>query len=254
MSSTEEARTGPLRVWLEPGYDHGRFGAWMLDWPGAFAWRDARDAALAAAPEAVRGFVAWLARHGEEMPRPGEGVTVVEEVPARWLEDGYEINATFAADHRAVTAEELAATIRRLDFARDDLLEILGRLRQAEAAHGRLGSAPDGDRRSRSARGVLRHLGGAEIWLAGRLDRTLRYEGPDFDAGEEAYLAATHAWALDTLRAHFDRDPALEGSDGKGETWSLAKTCRRMVYHALDHLAELERRVQAAESAGSAQE
>ena len=43
----------PIRVWLEPGYDHGRTGAWMLDWPGCFAWGATREIALARVPSAV---------------------------------------------------------------------------------------------------------------------------------------------------------------------------------------------------------
>lgn len=233
-----------VRVWLEPGYDHGRCGAWLLDLPGCFTWRDDREAALSAAPAAARGFLAWLARHGQSPGDAGDGgLSVVEEVPARWLDDGYEINATFAADRRAVSADELEAAARRLGYAREDLVGAIARLHAREAACGRLGSAPDGDRRSRSARGVLRHLGGAEIWLSGRLDRSLRYEGPEFDAGELDYLAATRDWAIATLRTLHARDPALEGIDGKGEAWTLAKVLRRLVYHSLDHLGELERRL-----------
>lgn len=235
---------GRVRVWLEPGYDHGRCGAWLLDLPGCFSWRDDRARALAAAPEAARGFAVWLARHGETVAVPeGREVTVVEEVAPTWLDDGYEINATFEADRRPVTAAELNGTIRRLDFARADLLAAVERLHAHEAVGGRLGSTPDGDRRSRSARGVLRHLAGAEIWLAGRLDRSLRYEGPEFEAGELVYLAATRAWAVATVRALHGRDPSLEGVDGKGETWTLAKVLRRLLYHSLDHLDELDRRL-----------
>ena len=238
-----------VRVWLEPGYDHGRWGAWLLDLPGCFTWRDDRVTALAAAPGAARGFAAWLARHGETQGAAGGGpLTVVEEVPARWLDDGYEINATFAADRRAVSEEELEAAVRRLGFAREDLLGAVERLHAWEAGHGRLGSSPDGDRRSRSARGVLRHLGGADVWLSGRLDRSLRYEGPEFDAGELDYLAATRAWAIGTLRTLHARDPAVEGIDSRGETWTLAKVLRRLVYHSLDHLGELDRRLAEAEA------
>ncbi len=238
-----------VRVWLEPGYDHGRWGAWLLDLPGCFTWRDDRATALVAAPGAARGFAVWLARHSESHGVAGDGaLTVVEEVPARLLDDGYEINATFAADRRAVSEEELEAAVRRLGFAREDLLGAVERLHAREAGHGRLGSSPDGDRRSRSARGVLRHLGGAEVWLSGRLDRSLRHDGPEFDAGELDYLAATRAWAIATLRTLHARDPALEGIDSKGETWTLAKVLRRLVYHSLDHLGELERRLAEAEA------
>ena len=31
MTSAPAGETTPLRVWLEPGYDGGRVGAWLLD-------------------------------------------------------------------------------------------------------------------------------------------------------------------------------------------------------------------------------
>ena len=54
----------PIRGWLEPGYDYGRFGAWALDLPGCATWADDRAAALASVPGAVSAFGAWLVRHG----------------------------------------------------------------------------------------------------------------------------------------------------------------------------------------------
>jgi hypothetical protein len=61
----------PLRVGLEPEYDFGWFGVWVLDLPGCFVWRDDRSAALAAVPARVKQFGAWLASHGEQWPMPG---------------------------------------------------------------------------------------------------------------------------------------------------------------------------------------
>ena len=49
----------PIRVSLEPGYDFGRFGAWVLDLPGCATWRDDRAATLASVPAAVASFGAW---------------------------------------------------------------------------------------------------------------------------------------------------------------------------------------------------
>jgi hypothetical protein len=56
-----------IRAWLEPGYDHGRFGAWMLDLPGCFVWRTDEQQTLDAVTEAVAEFNKWLWRLGELM-------------------------------------------------------------------------------------------------------------------------------------------------------------------------------------------
>ena len=56
-------------------------------------------------------------------------------------------------------------------------------------------------------------------------------------------LAAIRAWMIDRLHELQTRDAGEERTDGKGETWTLAKVVRRHVYHGLDHLWELDRRL-----------
>ena len=227
----------------------------MLDWPGCFCWGPSRAGALARSQSQVMGFVEWLRWHGEDEPRPVPArEAVIEEVPAVVLEGGYEVNATFEADRRAVSRQELEQTLRRLDFAHADLIEIAGRIRSQEAAGRPLpteareaAAVADGADDGRDPESVMKHVAGAETWLASRLDRTLRYEGPPRDGEPDAYLAATHAWAVARLRDLWARDPALAGVDGKGETWTLAKVLRRILYHSLDHLDELDRRLALAE-------
>jgi hypothetical protein len=235
----------PIRVWLEPGYDYGRFGAWALDLPGCATWADDRGAALASVPEAVASFGAWLVRHGERGPEPaGPDIEVVEEVPTRWVGDE-EINPLFGRDRDALSAEGLALGIRRLDAARVDLLELLDRLALPSTGAG--GVARRGRDRTveRPALAVARHVGSAEVWLSGRLDRAARYNGPGPEDDLRAYLAATHAWTIDTLRSVGVAEPDRLVSDSRGEEWTPAKSVRRLVFHALDHVAELGRGVAA---------
>ncbi|MDQ2966420.1 MAG: hypothetical protein M3R57_11295, partial [Chloroflexota bacterium] len=111
----------PIRVWLERDYDGGRWGAWLLDVPGAFSSAVSRSLALSQSPSTVGWFRDWLARHGESWDLPPVGsVEAVEEAPATVV-DGYERNATFAADRRPVARAELETAIRRLELARRDL-------------------------------------------------------------------------------------------------------------------------------------
>lgn len=231
----------PVRVWLEPGYDHGRYGTWLLDLPGAFSWSTSRDLALSQAPAVAGRFRAWLAEHGETLDLPPiRGTELVEEVPPTWLDDGYELNATFAADRRPVRDEEIAAVKRRLAYARDDLIALAGAVRRHEAAHGPL-PTDGGERTERIAEEVLRHLAGAEVWLAGRLLPDARYAGPPRDGELGAFIESTRTWALDRLDDMAVQQP--DRTDGKGETWTPAKVLRRLVYHSLDHFFELELRL-----------
>jgi ribosomal protein S18 acetylase RimI-like enzyme len=246
----------PIQVWLEPGYDHGRTGAWLLDWPGAFCWGASREAALDRVPSAAHRFVGWLERHGERVAGPALGaeLEIVEEVAARRLDDGYEVNAAFAIEDQPVGAEQLEAAIRRLGCARADLLDLLDRLQEFEAGGGRLGvedrsaaAIESGASAGRLRDEVMRHLAGAEAWFASRLDGSARYEGPPRDGELAAYLEGTRDFLLERLRVLWRRDPALSRVDGKGERWTLAKLLRRAVYHSLDHLDELDRRLALAE-------
>ena len=238
----------PLRVGLEPAYDRGRYGAWMLDLIGVFGWAANRDLAISQAPSAVGWQRDWLARHGEELAVRVGRVEVVEEVPAS-LVDGYERNAIFAADRAPVDVGELETALRHLDFARADLLDLVARIEAFEAAGGRLdpgddrpGDPPTGTDAARPAAGVLRHLAGSEAWFVSRLDPAARYDAGGSDE-LDAYLAGTRAWLVDALRRLHAADPALARTDGKGEAWTLRKLLRRAVYHSIDHLRELDRRL-----------
>ena len=251
MTATTTA--APLRVWLEPDYDYGRFGGWLLDLPGAFLWASSQDRVVSQAPAAAGWYRDWLERHGEDVAMLFGPSEVVESVPAS-REVGYEQNATFADDARPVAADELELAIRRLGFAREDLLELLDRIAALSGSAGGLpartfreaGSAAPVSA-ERTVDDVAAHLAGAEIWLGSRLRPEARFEGASRDDDARAHLNATRTWAVDNLRRLRALDPALARTDGKGETWTIPKVVRRYLYHSIDHLRELDRRLARAE-------
>ena len=224
----------PLRVWLESGYDGGRFGAWLLDVPGAFGAADSRDLTVSQSSVALGWFRDWLARHGEVLDVAFGWPDVVEERPAVVL-DGYERHASFDDDERPVTADDVEAAIRRLGFAREDVLALRPGLVRAQV-QGAGERSPDE---------VYQHLASVEIWLGSRLDPRARYEGPPWQGDGTDHLAATRRWADENLRAL--RAAAQPRADSKGESWTLRKVVRRYVYHAVDHLRELDLRLARAE-------
>ncbi len=239
-----------LRVWLEPGYEQSRVGGWVLDVPGVFGSGRTSGAALTAALTATARVREWLEGHGEALDLPPMGrQDVVAEVAARHAGDGYEVNATFEPDRRPLSTAELERALRWMAWAREDLLATGARIAAHEAAHGPL-PADDGAG-ERTADAVLRHLAGAEAWLIGRLDPALRYGGPLRGAPVEEALAGTRAWTVERLRAFQAADDGGEVSDRHGETWTLAKVVRRLLYHGFDHLWELDRRL--AGAAGTAE-
>lgn len=236
MTTVAREAFQPLRLGLEPGYDGGRAGAWLLDLPGAFGWAASEDAAVSQAPSVAGWWREWLARHGEPWPLGWIGSVVVTETVPATVDDGYERNAIFAHDDSPMAADGVETAIRRLEAARRDLLELTGRLAIVDA--------PEGER---AADDVLRHLAGSEVWLGSRLDPAARYPGRTDEPDAGVHLAATRAWALENLRRLHAADPAVRRVDGKGENWTLAKVVRRYVYHSVDHLRELDRRLARAE-------
>jgi ribosomal protein S18 acetylase RimI-like enzyme len=243
---------GAIRVWLEPGYDHGRTGAWMLDWPGAFAWGETRAGSLARVQSAVHRYNDWLAEHDESSPAPPiGGIQIVQEVAAYRRDGGYEVNAIFTKDDRTVTNREMETMIRRLGFARDDLLAIAVAARDFIDGGGRLEieerspeAEASGAATGRDVDGILRHVAGAEPWFVSRLQPDVRYAGPREPL--DAYLAESRTFLVEGLqRMHRlqSRGRLAPRADGKGEFWTLAKVLRRALYHSLDHLEELDRRL-----------
>ena len=244
--------TATIRVAIELGYDGGRVGAWPIELPGCFVWAPSREVALARVPSAVGAFADWLARHDEPIDVPDtDRVEVVEELDAAVRDergDSTERNVLLTADRRPARPDEVEATIRRLAFARADLLALAGRVRDWEAANGALPATDAAGRDPLAPDAVLRHVGGAEVWLAGRMDRRARYEGPPRDGDVDVFLDATRAWAIERIRAlALTYDGAVH--DRAGEAWTLAKVLRRLVYHSLDHLGELDRRLANADGA-----
>ena len=248
--ATEEVREGPppplegfapVQVWLEKGYDGGRIAGWVPDVPGVLAVADTPERARSLALVATARVRDWLEARGDEagIPRIWRPDTA-GEVEARREPDGYEVNATLPADRRRVSQEETAIAIRRLAWAREDLLAAADRLDAFETARGPLPA--DAARGERSGEAVLRHLAGSEVWLVGRLPAGGRYDGP-LDGTPRAVLAGTRTWVAERLRALGRADDGAETADRHGETWTLAKVLRRLQAHGFDHLWELERRL-----------
>jgi ribosomal protein S18 acetylase RimI-like enzyme len=241
-----------IRVWLEPNYDHGRTGAWLLDWPGAFAWGETRDIALGRSIPAAHRFVDWLASHGETPPPvPLANREIVEEVSAYTLPDGYEVNATFATDERPVDASDVETTLRTLAYARLDLDSVVSRVLALESGGRGLPveersaeAQASGAINGRELDAILRHIAGAETWFVSRLDAAARYSGTREDTAD--YLRVSRQFLADGLRRLVATE-APPRTDSKGERWTLAKVLRRAIYHSVDHLEELDRRLAMAE-------
>jgi hypothetical protein len=181
--------------------------------------------ALAAAPQAISNYAAWIACRDEE--RNWVDSSQIELYLAdAWrnyiidenfdlAEQGYEVNAWFRYDWKPLSIEDVQRAAKLLVWGRADLLDVLHGLRQ-EA----LDAPHPGERWSIA--GILKHLAGAEWWYLDRLGLAFPREKLPKDPFER--LEKTRAQLLHLL-------PGLVGSRQvigvDGEVWSPRKLLRR---------------------------
>ena len=237
---SERTAHAPLEVWLEPGYDGGALGAWVPALPGAFAVATTPERAVTAILTNTARTRAWLEAHDDDAGLPPLGrVEIVGEVAAEVQPDGSERNATLPTDRRPLHPGELEAAARRLGWQREDTARVAEEVDRLEPGGPPTGRAGDADR---SAAAMLSHLAGAAAWYVEQVGGA-RYAGSPADTAPAAELEAAYAWALGRLAVLEPSDDGREVAAERGETWTLAKVVRRLVYHGFDHLWELERRL-----------
>src|SRR6187431_3322052 len=163
---TEDVRDGPpppldgfamVPVWVEAGYDGGRFAGWVPSVPGVLAVADTQVRAVTLAVTNTARVRGWLEAHGDEagIPRLWRA-DLAGDVRATTRDDGYEVDATLPTDRRLVGDEEVATAVRRLAWAREDLLELADRIAGLEATSGPFPT--DEARGERRPDEVLRHV------------------------------------------------------------------------------------------------
>ncbi len=224
-----------FRVAIENDYE-GRSIAWVLDYPGCYAYGANADQALSAVPDAIFEYADWAANRGwtEPWSEIGKLELILEDsfsvysindafeiVPGG--EERYEVNAWFQDDWKPLNTAEIERGLEILTWSREDLLGSIAGLSPEQLQVKRVGERW-------SIEGVLRHVAGAEWWYLNRL-------GLAFP--KEELPKETNA-RLDKVRQHLVACfPALAGSRQvvgvDGEFWSPRKLLRRAVWHERDH-------------------
>ena len=149
--------------------DDGRAMGHVLALPGCFAKASSEEEARARLPQTIREYWAWLDCHGEKVPSHDEGIVVevAEVVPSdAGFVSGDKV-ALFGPDREAPTERELEIYLRRMEYSRQDLLEL------AQRIPGRLMNAVPGEGQ-RTIRQTLQHIARAEWWYLSRI-----YQEPD---------------------------------------------------------------------------
>ena len=235
------------RVYLDgaPG------GPWMghaLDEVGCI-WRASKQSeAITKAPQAISRFFLWLAAHDEPQPsgpKPGQAVSQAAVAPGDIRAEVVEIEEVpgfgksgsavgfFGPDLEPVTDEDIARAIRRLGYARKDLLGLVAGL-SAET----LDQSPPA--RKRTIRKNLSHVAQCHAFYLSRVlgdDRTreaLPGAGPKDTLSLLDWTMSRSVEALANLPAELREGvfPAAEPA----EDWTARKMLRRFVEHEVEHV------------------
>ena len=221
-----------VEVYLEIGKKRTFAGA--LDWPG---WcRGGRDeaSALQALIDAAPRYARALGAAGIAFPAPGDtaALAIVERLAGDSSTDFGAPGAAPSSDARPIDAAELQrlqALLRACWQAFDAAMR---------AAVGRaLRTGPRGG--GRDLEKIARHVLEAE---AGYLSRLAWKPGKRAEADLRAELDQVHQAAIDALAAAARGELPERGPRG-GTIWAPRYFVRRVAWHVLDHVWEIEDRM-----------
>ena len=120
------AGTMPHAIFVETDVDgHGLVAAYAAELPGCAVFAATDDEAAGAMPTRVSRFTAWLRKNGETVPAfVGDNWYEVERAAATEA-DGSRRRASFTLDELPPSDAELAAWLRWLELAREELADAL---------------------------------------------------------------------------------------------------------------------------------
>ena len=113
-------------LYLESGPQKKTTLVHVLDLPGCVANGKTTDEALGRTPDAIRAYLSFLKRHGENVaPKAAFEVRVAEHITkGQFLGQGSP-DAMYAPDRRPLTPADVRAHVRLLQWSRADLLRLI---------------------------------------------------------------------------------------------------------------------------------
>jgi hypothetical protein len=220
--------------------------AWVLDLPGAIAGATDVDGLRDVLPLALAEHVGWLRSHGEHVASTGEW-EIVERIDGQALAPtGGEFCFTY--DRAPLTRADLEGLMRRMTWARDDLLAVIDGLPQLlldwVPPKSAIASFDAWAPEVRTIREIVGHVLQLETYYRdGLRDGPAKgiFEPPGDPERERAMT-------LDQLRALSDDDrsrawmPVRPGRT-VAEEWTARKVVRRIISHERGHAAEVRQRL-----------
>lgn len=228
-------------LYLESGPKHRTTMVHMFGLLGCIAIGPTTEEALAATPDAIRSYLRFLHRHGEETGASGPIETrVVEHITeGEWLGNGSPY-IVFPPDFEPVSDEDLAMLLRRFRWLREDLAAWL-RTQSAEL----LDVPPQP--RGRTARAIVLHLlatPGSYLGAALGGAKGFSHLQTEAERGliplDVALLRV--AELVEERIAESTPEERLRVIERPKDTRTFRKALRRMLEHDWEHARELARR------------
>lgn len=232
-------------LYLESGPRRKTTMVHVLDLLGCVANGPTTEEALARTPDAIRAFLALLARHNAGIdPEAGFTTTVVEHVSEGSFIGQGDPEAGFGPDFDPLSTTDLATYLDRLDWLGADLRDTVGKLPEAT-----LTAVP---RRGRTIARIVEHVAGAHCGylrytvgpVEGLREAMRSVEQDPSDAGP----GLARIWSLTRARLQALTEAERNRVVPHGRRrWTPRRGLRRMLEHCWEHLREIEDR-----SAGAA--
>jgi predicted RNase H-like HicB family nuclease len=227
-------------LYLESGPKRRKTMVHVLDLLGCVAVGPTTEEALEATPEAIRAYLRFLKRCGEDVDIDAPFSTHVDEhvTEGSWLGNGSPY-LMFRPDGDAVTAEDIARNTRRFHEMRELLATWC-----AQQTPETLEAGTDVGRANRA---VVLHVLSAAGSYASPLVGGIPGNSKVVTATERGQLTLpdglrqSEALISDALRATTERQRSEVVTRGQ-ITRSLRKAIRRTLEHDWEHIAELARR------------
>ena len=224
-------------LYLESGPQRKKTLVHVLDLLGCVVQGDTTDAAVAAAPDAIRAYRRFLERHGEKLGADAKIETRIAEHNTQGLFSG---QAIWPPDVKPLARAALARYLRWLDWSRADLLSLVKGMSEE-----RLRAKPT---KGRSLRDILLHVLVADKSYVYALVGPLKTMGEPTNAAERGDLdlrvALTEARpaAIDRLKRLTPAERRNVRTAGQS-TYSAYRVIRRMLEHEWEHRREIAERL-----------